>query len=206
MRKLSKAAILEKNRVASDGAYLILLKIEVEEGLTINLVRNTDNITWRNTEWVAFPFTLGDSSSSSENEVQEITIQVSNINRIIQGYIEQAKHVTSSKVTLYVVNSNLVSEDAPLIEEYFGVKKISCTDEWVSITLGSAYGQTRRPCRRYIKNCCNSVYGSQRCGVSSSVKAKYPTCSHTLSACRERNNSSRYGGFPLIAQGGIYVD
>ena len=206
MIDLSIAAKLEKNKLESDGAYLILLEIAIANtDIIMYLVRNTDDIDWNGKHWQAFPFTLGDIKQTSDGEIPELTLQVSNVNRIVQSYVEQANGGGNSSVVLRVINSNLLEESEPLLEEYFTATKTSCKEDYVSFTLGMGYGKTRRPLNRYMKNFCSCKYNSVRCGVSADNFAIYPTCNHTLSDCRARHNSERFGGCPLIGQGGLYV-
>ena len=206
MLSLSDAAKLQKNLLSSDGAYLILLEIHIAgTDIILKLVRNTEDIVWNGETWTAFPFTLGNVKNTSDGEIPEITLGVSNVNRIVQSYVEQANGGGNSPVIIRVVNSNLLTETEPLLEEYFTATKCSCKEDYVSFTLGMGYKKTRRPLQRYMKNFCNACYNSARCGVSAAAYAKYPTCDHTLTNCRLRGNSTRFGGQPLIGQGGLYV-
>ena len=206
MNKLSAAASLEKNKLCSDGAYLVLLELTIPAlPEPILLVRNTEDITWRGKTWTAFPFELSDVKQTSDGEIPELNLQVSNVNRIMQSYVEQAHGGVDSSVRLYVINSNLLTDSNPLLEEFFSVTKVSCNEEYVSISLGVGYGKTRRPLLRYLKDFCQSTYGSCKCGVSKEEMSKYPDCPHTLVACRARNNSGRFGACPLIGAGGLYL-
>lgn len=205
MLALSAAAKLEKNKLSSDGAYLVLLEIQIfNTDIVLQLVRNTEDIVWDGKTWTAFPFTLADVTQTADGEIPEITIGVSNVNRIVQSYVEQANGGGNSNVVLRVVNSKLLAEPA-LLEEYFTVTKTSCQEEYVTFTLGMGYKKTRRPLNRYMKNFCSAKYGSARCGVSAVTMQRYATCNHSLNDCRLRNNSERFGGCPLVGLGGLYV-
>ncbi len=203
---LSAAATLEKNKLSSDGAYLILLEIQIYgTDIVMRLVRNTEDIVWNGYTWTAFPFTLADVSQTSDGEIPEVTLAVSNVNRIVQSYVEDANGGGNSPVIIRVVNSNLLDEKDPLLEEYFTATKCSCKEDYVTFTLGMGYKKTRRPLQRYMKNFCGCKYGSARCGVSAATQAQLPDCDHSLVACRARGNSARFGGCPLVGQGGVYV-
>lgn len=206
MNELSSAAKLEKNKLISDGAYLVLLEIKIySTDVILRLVRNTEDITWNGYTWAAFNFDLQDRAETSDGEIPEVTIGVSNVNRIVEGYVEQAGGAGKSTVTIRVISSKLLSDEEPMLEEYFTVTKTSCKEDYVTFTLGLGYKKTRRPIFRYMKNFCRAVYGSARCGVSAPIQVQYPKCNHSLIDCRARKNSERFGGEPLVGQGGLYV-
>ena len=207
MLDLSAAAILEKNKLASDGAWLVLLKIVAKQNPTepIYLVRNRDKITWNGAEWIPFPFDMDDINDDGQGEIQSLTVKVSNVTRVIQGYIEELSGGVDATVTVLVVNSNHLDVTAPSVEEEFSVTGTSCDDQWVYFSLGPAYPvSSRRPERRYLKNFCQFEYCGIECGLPESIKAQAPTCDKTLISCKNRGNSHRYNGEPSI-QGGIYV-
>lgn len=206
MNNLSAAAKLLKNKLASDGAYIALLEIAIYgTGIVVRLARNTDDITWAGQTWTAFPFDLADLTETSDGEIPEVTLQVANVDRIIQGYVEQASGGGKSSATIRVVNSKLLAETDPLLEEFFTVTKTSCKEDYVYFTLGMGYKKARRPLGRYMKNHCPYKYGGCKCGVSSATMTTYPVCDHTLVNCRLRGNSKRFGGQPLVGSGGLYV-
>ena len=91
MLTLSAAAKLLKNTLHSDGAWLLLLEIQVA-GLNdiIRVCRNTNDITWNGYTWIAFPFELGDISEDSKGTLPSVELKVSNVTRTLQYYIEQA--------------------------------------------------------------------------------------------------------------------
>lgn len=206
MRSLSAAAILEKNKIAGDGAWLILLEIQLP-GTTLRLVRNTADVIWGGQTWTAFPFEL-DDATEDKNEAPQIKVRVGNVSRVVQGYVEAAPNGgTGSTVILRVVLSNNLSAAAE-IEETFEVTGIQCDAQWVSLTLGVSDAGERFPSDRNMKDFCRFVattgYGGIECGVSAAKKVQYPTCNGTLAHCRERSNSVRFGGEPALPTNRYY--
>ena len=56
MQVWSQAATLAKNSLASDTPFLLLVEVISKElAESICLVRNTENIVWRDKVWTAFP-------------------------------------------------------------------------------------------------------------------------------------------------------
>ncbi|QTX33206.1 DUF1833 family protein [Aminithiophilus ramosus] len=206
MFSLSAAAILEKNNLASDGAWLILLEVKVSDGTVLRFVRNTENVIWNGETWVAFPFEFSVMGEESKGEIPKVTIQVSNVTRAVQAYLESADGGVGSAATLRVVHSAHLDQMSPELEEVYSVTGVKTDARWVTFTLGIDYPlASRRPARRNLKNFCPFRYGGAECGVSAGVLQDLPTCGKTLADCRQRGNSTRYGGEPSIPQGGLYA-
>ena len=91
MTSLSAVAFIEKNKLASNMAWIILLKVKTVTGTVIRICRNTEDVTWPVTNgnvYTGFPLELGDTGESSESEIPSMTINVGNASRAIQAYLE----------------------------------------------------------------------------------------------------------------------
>ena len=202
MLDLSSAAIIEKNKLSSDGAWIILAEIYVAPGVILRLCRNTDDIEWNGETWVAFPFELEAPRQSGSGEVPNFTVKVSNVTRTVEGYIEQAGGGVGATVRLMVVMSNHLDITTPELDEEFSVQSTSYDEQWVTFTLTGAVNLFRRvPQRRFLKNFCPFQYKGPECKAVSAL----PDCNKSFSACKERNNERRFGGEPAIPQGGLYA-
>lgn len=201
--KLSAAAILAANEQDTDTAWLVLLEIsfsDTEEKM--RLVRNTEDIQWDGQLWTHFPFGCSDSKNDNKGTLPVLSIEVDNTTRDLEYYLNEYGGGTGASVRLMVVRSDDLEAAEPDFEEIYTVKSTSVTAAKVTFTLGNEYSQkARRPFGRYMKNSCPFKYKGLRCGCTSSLAG----CNHTLSDCRERGNSTRFGGFPGIPQGGTYV-
>lgn len=204
MLTLSAVAKIEANKMHGDGAWLILLEIQIPNVDTIYLVRNNENITWNSIEWIAFPFDLDDIKETSDGEIPSVILKVSNVTRAMQGYIENANGGVGSVVILRIVHSQHLDLTEPEIEEEFVCLNTKCDNQWIDFELGiGEVIQKRFPPKRYLKNFCPFKFKGIECGLSSLVVGT--TCDRTLSMCRDYGNSTRFGGFPAIPQGGLYV-
>lgn len=201
--KLSTAAIASANNTELDAAWLLLLEIIIDgEEEHIYLVHNNEDISWNGQLWQAFPFSLSESKSDNKGTLSNATIEVDNTSRDLEYYLSRGNGGAGSKVVLRCVRSDDLTATEADFEEYFTVKSTTVTESKVSFALGNAYSsKSRRPWRRYLKNTCSFKYKGVRCGCTSNLTS----CNHTLSDCRERGNSKRFGGFPGIPQGGLYV-
>lgn len=199
--QLSSRLLAEKNRTATDSAWLVLLEIQLP-GSPIYIVHNNENIIWNNIEWLAFPFQIGDATVN-DKETPSIGIKVSNITREVGAAVAARQGGGGTPVIIRVVNSACLDETAPVLEEIFQATKTEVNAQWVSITLSVPNDLIRRfPMKTALKNFCSylatpaSGYCGIECGLPPAVKAQYPACNGTLRDCRERGNAARFGGEP----------
>lgn len=198
MLTLSQASIIEKNKIATDGVWLMLLELQLNNGDVIRLVNNTEDITFRGDTYIAFPFTIEEISEDGK-ELPNVQLQVSNATGTIQRLVEVHNGLGDTAVKIRVINTNVpnVSE----VEENFIVTGSSADNTWVNFTLGTDFSQSRRfPPTRVMKDYCPFKFKGVECGY----KGRAAHCNKTLKRCRELNNSVRFGGEPTIPQGGVY--
>lgn len=197
MLTLTTASILEKNKVATDGVWLMLLDITYQDE-TMRLVNNTENIEFNGSEYLAFPFNVSDVTEDSK-ELPQVTLQVSNATGAMEQLVDYYGGLVDSSITLRVINTNV--PNVAEMEEFFIITGTSVNSEWVVFQLGSDYAVNRRyPATRIMKDFCPFKYKGIRCGYQGSMGE----CNKTLADCRKRNNSERFGGAPSIPVGGMY--
>ena len=207
---LSAIAIEEKNKLASDSVFLVALEIVVP-GITgpIRLVRNSSDLVWNGYTWIGFPFELEEIGDQSKGEVPQVVIKVSNVSQAIEAFISDYDAYVKTNgfsplgVYIYVVNTKAITANPscdPEVEHYFELTQPSVDTKWVTFTLGASNPFMRRfPVSRILKNNCRyRVFKGSRCGYI----GVGTTCNRTLVQCRLYNNSSRFGGFPGVGQGG----
>jgi lambda family phage minor tail protein L len=200
---LSPAAYLEKNKMASDGAWLILLQIDVKQlDDTIRLVRNTEDVVWNGFTWQAFPFELDEISENSKGEIPKVQIKVSNVRRQMEYYLEQADGGVGSTVTIRVVHSKHLDLTSPEVELVFEVTGTKANATWATFTLGATSPYNRQIGQRVLKSFCRHNFKDARCKYGGAATE----CDHTLTRCRQLGNSVNFGGFPGVGMnGGLYV-
>jgi phage-related protein len=195
---------IEKNKIASTGAWLVLLEIQYE-GLIIRVVNNTEDIEWpagSGQIWHRFPFRLGEVSEDKGGEIPQFTLRVSNVTRTVGHYLEQFRGGTDATVIVRVVNSNHLDNPKPVTEEFFQAKRAQVDAYWATFILGPDHNIIRRyPPRRYMKNFCPFEFGGIECGYS----GEGGPCDHTLKSCRQLGNSARFGGEPGVPGVPTYI-
>ncbi len=198
MISISAISKAEKSKLSTDSCFLVLLEIRLKN--TVYICYNNEDVTWKGQLYQAFPFEIGETSEESDGSDPNVSLKVSNVSQGLQWYVEDSGGGVGTQVILRVVNSKNMNGNADL-EEQYTVLSCKVDEEWVEFTLGSDYSaRTRRPLDRYMKNHCPFAYKGLRCGYSGSLTS----CLHTLQACRNHKNSTRFGGFPGIDQKGVY--
>lgn len=280
-RDLPTNVILEKNKTATGSTWLILLEVTLTDATVFRLVRNHEDVTYSGDVYTAFNFQLEPTEQTSKGEIPTVTLQVSNVTRLLESKLQDLDGAIGSSVKIIVVNSDLIAEDFSELEMTFEVLATSTTNMWASFVLGAPSPLRQGfPLARYLAILCNFRFEAIECGyirktiddvtlsnpVSIEVTAHdfevedaitlytvngitggiegdykikavtdvdnvtlkttadvdldggdfggaytsggeigYTTCERTLTACRQRENQTRFGGFPGIRSGGVRI-
>lgn len=206
--ELSPLAYIEKNKLSSTGAWLIMLEIYITQLQDyIRVCSNNEDIVWNGSTWLAYPFEMDEISESSKGEITQFAIKVSNINGEVGSYIDDADGAVGADIRLMVVNSNIMAT-TPEIELNFIVKSTTVDTIWVSFTLGVTnpysllIGQRmiRTGCRYSGLNGTQNGFKGSRCKYSGGAES----CDRTLTTCRSLGNSANFGGFPGLGLGNTF--
>ena len=195
MLNWSEVATIEKNKLASDKPFLLLVKATLpQEENPIYLARNTEDVQWAGHTWIRYPIEVDDTTEDGK-ESQKLNIKLSNAGGYLQSYAQRYKGFVDSTVTLYIVHVSNLESDIP---EY--ALTLTCTastysEAWCTFTLSSDKDFSWRfPPYRYLRDYCRWKYKSVRCGYNGSLSE----CDGTLATCRI---PIRFGGEPGIESG-----
>jgi phage-related protein len=206
---LNSEVIREKNALHSANPFLLLLEIVVP-GLDspLRVVLNTENIRWRGVSWQAITFELDEISQGGTGEVPQVELRVANPGRVFEPYIdmydEYVKHNGFTPITVHILVINTADMDSgkPVVDHEYELKNPQSNGQWIVFTLGASNPfDLRFPVDRILKGHCRFRFRDRRCNYKGAI----PTCNHTLTDCRKKGNSARFGGFPGIGKTGIYL-
>jgi len=131
MLSLSSASLLIKNKLIDTGSWLILLDLTSPDTLTkIRICSNTSDIIRDGELYAAFPFELEELTEQLAGELPTLSLKVSNVNRLIQGYLEQDDALGSGwEVLVQVVHSTDSQNILKYSEEFSNTywTKFNCT-------------------------------------------------------------------------------
>lgn len=156
MKTLPAALILEKNKIASPNPWLVTLDITLTDNTKFYLVNNTEDITFNSQVYTAVPFQIEPARQSGTGEIPTVTLRVSNVTRLMQGYLEATSGGVDSTVLVRVVNAALLAENYAELELSFAILTTETDAYWVTFTLGMPNPLRKRfPLYRYIAEHCN---------------------------------------------------
>jgi len=199
---LSSQAIIEKNKLTSTGAFIVLLKVTFDS-TSVYLCRNNEDITWNGETWSAYYFQLGDINETKEGELPTVDLNIWDINRVLTPTLADYAGGVGTSVDIYIVNTALLSETDPLRHETFNISEVSIDSmNKITFRLSVANLATRRsPKNRFLKTHCRyKEFKGSHCGYSGSETE----CDRTFARCKELENQMRFGGFPGVGQTGIF--
>ncbi len=200
MKTLPANVILEKNKLATTSAWLLLLAITLPDATVIRLARNNENVSFGGNTYTAFPFEIDATKSNGQGEIPTVQLRVSNVSQLLQAYVEDYDGGVGLEVTLTVVNSALLAEDYSELEMTYDVLAAVADSQWITFTLGAPNPLRRRfPLYRAIAHHCNWTYQGAECGYTGALT----TCKRTLADCRLHSNSARFGGRPGLSGQGV---
>jgi len=201
---ISAAAYLEKNKLASTGAWIVLLEITLPSPSTdvIRLARNNEDITWDGENWVGFPFEIDEIGESNKGEIPQVVVRVGNVTRVIQAYLEEAGGGIGAAIKVMVVHSGHLDLTTPEISLEYEAVASRYDNEWVAWTLGAENSYNRQfPKNRVLRNVCRFTFKDTRCGYIGAETI----CEHTHAACDSYGNADRFGGYIGVGSGGILL-
>ncbi len=202
MKTLPANIIIEKNKVATANAWLILLEITLTDSTIFRLVNNTEDVTFDSDVYTAFNFQIDPTEQATSGEITTLTLKVSNITRLIESKIQDLDGAIGSSVKIIVINSGLLSESFSELEMIFEVLGCSTNTEWASFTLGAPSPLRQRfPLFRYLAIHCSFRFKEVECAYV----GPETECDRTLAACRGFSNAPHFGGFPGLRTGGIKI-
>ena len=208
MNALTLASTLHKSQIASTAPWHVLLTIYPNAGAgdfttVLRLAREPQDVVYQGNTYVAFSFEFDAIWDKSSGELQSIRLTVGNVNRMMQGYLNQYAGGAGAKVEIWVVSDQDLA--GPPAQNYvFQVTSSSADAQWVTLTLG-ATNPMLRPFTRfyYTANYCFWIYNDPTLqaaadprGAPCGYTGALATCAHTLTDCKTHGNSLRFGGFP----------
>lgn len=200
-KTLPAALILEKNKISTNSAWLLLAEITMLDSTVVRLARNSDDITFEGNTYTAFPFEV-DTINIDKEKIPTITLKVSNVTRLLQTYLEAQEGLVGATVRLIVVNSTDYTADLSDLELSYNVTETSADATYIALTLGMPNPLNKRfPLYRYAANHCNWVGRFK--GVECQYAGAETACNGTLTRCRELSNSVHFGGFIGLGKGGV---
>ena len=205
MLVLSSLITLEKNKLSSMGAWLLLATITLPDLTVLRFVRNNENVTYQGNVYTAIDFALEAIEQDLKGKLPSVSLRIGNVGRVLQSYIEAQNGIGDSIVLLQAVNSSLLAEDFSLLDLTFEIQKTSVDSKYVTFELGVPSPLNKRfPLYRYSGAICN--WASRFKEAECKYIGAETVCDGQLVTCQTRiagDNTLNYGGFPGLGTGGV---
>jgi phage-related protein len=201
MKTLPAALLTAKNNIDEQNPWLVILDIDLKNGTFLHLVNNNEDITFQSKLYTAIGFEIVPPKESTSGEIPSVTLNISNVTRAIQIYLEELSGAIGAEVTMSIINAGLLSEDYTELTMIFEVIATKCSAQFATFTLGAPNPlHNRFPVEQYIAAHCNWRFKSPECAYAGTDT----TCKKTWTDCKLKLNSTRFGGYPGL-QGGIRI-
>lgn len=203
MKNLSSVLVSEKNKIASDKAWLFALEVRVIDPLlgtlveTIRLVRNDEETIIDGETFTPFPF---EPDIRESDGIPTLNIVIQDQTQVVQEKMDEYGGAVGFEVSVIVVSGDDASSmnSEPELVEDFEVVESSVADYVVTWRLSVPNPlNVSFPRRRQYSDQCSFRYKSTECGYDGEIA----TCDLTLNGangCSAHSNEANFGGFPGI--------
>jgi len=200
-RDLSNTFRTEKNKQTNKPINLYTIK-EYDGANDLRFAEYDSDVTYQGDVYSKFPLTHENISENTQGEIDHVTVTVSNISRLIQGYLE-SYDLRGKKVIIRKVWANQLADPNAYTDSIYYIDSYTADENNVVFTLSSKFDvlDLELPARRYSRNYCSWKFKSAECGYAGAETS----CDKTLQRCRELSNQIRFGGFPSIPTRRIFV-
>jgi len=207
MITLSDVSKQLKNSLIQEGVWYTLLTLtNKDKSIIIRIINNPDDITFGSETFTAFPFKIDSVTESNKGELPSINLTLSNVDRVIEGYIEQDPNLGSGwGVHIDIVHeSALASGTAEITYDFI---TIGATADATSAVFSCGLRNPLReqfPRVRMLPNACQNTFKSGGCNYTGTDTS----CDKTLSDCRAKFSGASkipFLGFPGIPGQDIYL-
>jgi len=213
MRNLTVGFREEAN--ASEQTQLFrLITLVIAEGNVLQICDSNYDVTFGGVVYSKFPVSVKDMTLSSDGTVERASVTVANVSREMEYEVETNKGLQGCRVSvkkvyakfldfIYTIeddgsittSANPLADYTAYIEDEFIIDSYKSNESVIVFDLLPVCDFVAKvPRGRFNSNTCSWRYKSPECNYSGAL----PTCAKTLQACREHNNSPRFGGFPGV--------
>jgi len=205
-KSFSVVNAVEKNKIASANAWLVLLEVQFVDtntGLVVEteyVVNNNEDITYDSNIYQAYPFDI--KMKHEAGGVPQISLTAQDFQKILLNKMNEYSGATGSTVIMRVVNSDNLSEE-PELEEIFEIIGSSANDYVVNFQLGAENILARRfPNSSQMRDRCRWRYKSDECGYVG-VESSCDLTLQGANGCGFHSNAPNFGGYPGLKGTGI---
>jgi phage-related protein len=193
-RHLSVATAIEKNKIASDVAFVLLLKIDIKDQLgayveTLHLAKNTEEVVFQGQLYQPANFDV--EMKLDVEEQPSFSANAEDPTGFIRERMEAYGGGVGSDCTVMVVNTGNLAQP-PEVKETFEIVGASMQGYKVSFQLGVDNPlATRFPKRLMYRDQCTLIFK----GIECKYAGPDASCTYVWNDCKVKGNQINFGGF-----------
>ncbi|MEO2122084.1 MAG: hypothetical protein ABGY10_01955 [bacterium] len=203
---------IAKNLIASDKAWIVLFEISVSDIEIFRLTNNEEAVTFNSLVYSPFPIMMETMEESGQGDLPYINVTVSNVERVLNNYMEQRNGLLDQKVKMQLVNEANLINDAASITINLVIRETTVTENAITFRLSHhPFFEIDMPHQRFYRGRCRWAFKSTQCGWTG-LATDSDTCDKTLdgaNGCQAHGDTTtadggtashpaRFGGFPGI--------
>jgi len=192
---------IERNQIASENAYVVLLRIDVRDTTNahveyIHLAKNTEPVTYRGEIYDPANFEI--NVKEEAGQIPSVTVSAHDVAGLVRTQMENYRGGVGFKVRLTIINSAALSGPADIEEEFEVITASAPPGYKISFTLGAENPLAMRfPRGIQFRDRCLLTYKGPRCKYAGAIGS----CDFTLdgaNGCRAHENITNFGGAPSL--------
>jgi len=203
MRTIQTTVKTEKNKPFNRPIHLYTLYDFDGAGHNLNYAAYDQDVSFNSITFAKFPISHESVSENSSGQIDSVKIKVANVNRLIQGYLDQW-NLRGKKVDIITVFADQLSNPLYKTIDTFYIDSYTADQNIVEFTLSSKFDvlDVNIPSRKFLRNFCQWKFKGVECGYGGAETS----CTKIKNDCETvKNNLVRFGGFPSIPQQRTYV-
>lgn len=167
----------------------------------LNFASYDADVVFNGITYYKFPISHEQTSENSTGAIDQVKVKVSNVNRLMQSYLE-IYNLKKKRLDITMVFADYLDNPANKITETFFIDSYTADQNAVELTLSSKLDilDVQIPARPFSRDYCSWKFKGTECGYTGGLT----TCNRLKANCKERNNYLRFGGFPAIPQNRNY--
>jgi phage-related protein len=169
-KSIDPVIIAEKNRLASGGAFILLLEITIPGAppTVLRFAQAQSDVEWPigGETYTRIGMLIGDMRESSRNNLPSLPIRISNVQRSLEAYVNDLRQ-RGVLVRMMLVHSEHLDLADPIDEWTFSINRITSDENYISFELGAPNPfLIRFPRDRYVPDFCRHRFRGIPCGFT----------------------------------------
>jgi len=168
----------------------------VEDLEEIDIARNTDDVTYDQTEYAKGNFDFSGQEFCGDGSIPRVTLRVSKLQNQLEQIINATQGALGGQVKLLKVNNNYLNEPVPALEADYDVLCAASDEKTVTFTLGIPNPMTQQfPLRNTSSSMCPWATPTLFKGPECQYAGEDTTCPGDYLHCLEvKENAEHWGG------------